>query len=404
MSCELLKYTLVFLLTSTIVCPRLAADEIAVPAMEWDAVFQRTSGWTGGDAIYSVDLRDGHVLWLFADSWIGPVVDGKHGPGSRMVNNVLAIHPMPENAAAPKQDAIEFYWGPEDEKQFPTAFFRPQSDKNPKDKNWFWVADGFVQPGDRDARLNVFLWHIGQRDPENKTVWNFESRGGQLAIIDNPSDPAPQWNVSLHEVPHAIDRRRAEKDPTLRETSWGSEVVPDDSSEEGTPRVLIFGVRESDGWNKQMLLARAPAEHLEAFSAWQFRSGEEWSSDLKDATPVADAMVNEFSVHHLEVGGEPRWVLVQSEPLFGKHILVRTARHPWGPWSSPQRIYRVSGVDKSRNYFTYAAKAHPELSSAGKLLVSYVINSNDFWEAAADADIYRPRFINISLGAIEIED
>jgi len=183
----------------------------------------------------------------------------------------------------------------------------------------------------------------------------------------------------------------------------GPEVVLDDSSESEPPEALIFGVREGKGWNKQLVLARVAADHIEQFAHWQFRTETDWSSRFGDVAALANSMVNEFSVHRLTIGGKRRWVLVQSEPLFGTHILIRTAPNAWGPWSSPKRVYRVSGVDKSRNYFTYAAKGHTALSAPGKLLVSYIINSRDFGEAVGDANIYRPRFINVSLDALNCD-
>jgi len=48
------------------------------------------------------------------------------------------------------------------------------------------------------------------------------------------------------------------------------------------------------------------------------------------------------------------------------------------------------------SYFCYAAKAHPELSRQDdELIVSYVCNANDFWKMAADARIYRPKFLRL---------
>ena len=46
----------------------------------------------------------------------------------------------------------------------------------------------------------------------------------------------------------------------------------------------------------------------------------------------------------------------------------------------------------------YNAKAHPHLSRPGELLISYNVNTFDFWgDFFRDADIYRPRFIRLKL-------
>ena len=77
---------------------------------------------------------------------------------------------------------------------------------------------------------------------------------------------------------------------------------------------------------------------------------------------------------------------------------MRTANKPEGPWSPREVIYKApeSGWDKS--YFCYAARGHAELSGKNDLLVSYICNSTDFWKMAANADIYRPKFIRIRFG------
>src|SRR5262249_48210934 len=74
----------------------------AVPDPAWDAVFDRADGWIGGDAIYSTPLPQGDVLWLFADTFLGQVRDGRRQPGVRMVNNTLARHAIPPVGQAPK--------------------------------------------------------------------------------------------------------------------------------------------------------------------------------------------------------------------------------------------------------------------------------------------------------------
>ena len=46
--------------------------------------------------------------------------------------------------------------------------------------------------------------------------------------------------------------------------------------------------------------------------------------------------------------------------------------------------------------FCYAAKGHPELSlTPDELIITYVANSTDFYKMAADARLYRPRFIRV---------
>ena len=82
----------------------------AVPEVKWDAVFDRTSGWTGADVVGTVDLGQGRVLWLFGDTWIGEVAEGAHVPGSRMVNNSVGLHggdlPQDGRSASAVRDAI----------------------------------------------------------------------------------------------------------------------------------------------------------------------------------------------------------------------------------------------------------------------------------------------------------
>jgi len=42
--------------------PAVDAGLQAVPDVKWDALFDRTSGWTGGDGVGTVDLGQGRVL------------------------------------------------------------------------------------------------------------------------------------------------------------------------------------------------------------------------------------------------------------------------------------------------------------------------------------------------------
>src|SRR5262245_41790040 len=63
--------------------------ESAKPRADLTALFICTSGWTGSDGAYSVALGPKRTLWLFSDTWIGRVENGRR-VGARMVNNSAA--------------------------------------------------------------------------------------------------------------------------------------------------------------------------------------------------------------------------------------------------------------------------------------------------------------------------
>jgi hypothetical protein len=387
---------------------------LTVPAPAWDSVFARTGGWTGGDAMYSVELGKHRTLWLFADSWIGRIADGRHVNGARLVNNTIALHPTPPPGRPPDSDALEFLWGPKDGKGFPTAWIKPAfpvtageapEGNGTRAETWYWVADGRMAPAPTGGdRLLIFLWHMG-RKAGAKGVWSFESVGGALAVIENPHDPVASWTIKQFANPHAIGAAQSAADTKWRQISWGSEVLltPSPGGASGA-QLYIYGVREGGGWNKQVVLARAPAERVEDFDTWRFYTGAGWSRRWQDLSSVCDGVANEFSVHRIQVKAQPIWAMIHSEPLFGPHVMCRTAPRAEGPWSKPQPIYKVPGITKNKNYFAYAAKGHDHLSAPGELLITYIINSHDFAAMVRDADIYRPRFLRLNLDRLTSVD
>lgn len=365
----------------------LAATPIkqAVPAPDWDAAFNQTQGWIGGDAIYSCPLPDDQVLWLFADTFIGSVKDGQRQPALKMVNNTLARHRLPTLGDAPAPNDVQFLWS-RPEGTDPAAWIRP--DQPDRSKEWYWVADAITAPGPEGGeRLLVFLWrmaHAGQSG-----VFNFKSAGTNLAIIDNPKDDWSKWQPRQVDVTH--DSGSSPKESPLPEIVWGSELLLEEM--DGARYLVVFGYRSRKAWGNELLAARVQPEHAEDMAAWEFRTAEGWSREIGAAASLAEGLTTEFSISKVEAPQGPRWVMVHSELFFGHHILMRSSATPFGPWSKPQQVYLIPDIDSEKKHFTYAAKAHPELSPPGKLLVSYVVNSFDFGEACRNAGIYRPRFV-----------
>ncbi|MBN1344361.1 MAG: DUF4185 domain-containing protein, partial [Phycisphaerae bacterium] len=270
-------------------------------------------------------------------------------------------------------------------------------------KTWYWPGDGVVVPGtgDGSVRLVLFLHQMGST-PSQQGVWSFKAIGGAVAVVDNYRDDPDRWRVVQFRNPHAVGKDAAEKAPGRFEVSWGVAVYLDPDYGSASDRFLyIYGVQETSKWNKQLMLARVAPRAVCRFDTWRFYAGSgQWVTDPSKTVPVAEHVVNELSVERIVVGGKPRLVMVHSEPVFGTRIMIRLANRPEGPWSKPQYVYDVPGVKKNKAYFTYAAKGHAHLSRSGELLVSYVINSNDFRAMVSDADIYRPRFIRAGLDGL----
>ena len=106
------------------------------------------------------------------------------------------------------------------------------------------------------------------------------------------------------------------------------------------------------------------------------------------------------SVERMNFSTGTKWILVQSEPLLGKRIFVRTAPKPEGPWSARKTVVVVPDVARSPSYFTYAAKGHAAISRPGELLITYLVNSQQFGDLGKDTTIYRPKFLRFPLSII----
>jgi hypothetical protein len=376
----------------------------------WNAVFDRREGWTGADCAGTINLGDGRVLWLFGDTWIGSIRGGKRQPGATMVNNSIAIHPIDPSASwrGPNPSSVRFVWGANNAKGEPTAWAVPATkvtDKQPtgESREWLWANGGGLAvngPGG-SRRLFVFFFRV-RTNPHGKGVWTFTVAGTTLGVVDNASEPVDRWKLRLLDIPHCPQIKASAGKPTDAEFTWGMAACLDAHTEQGdTVNALIYGIRRSAFLNDALVLARVPATAIDQFQSWRFFAGHDlWSTEAKEAKPIANGMVSEFSVERTDVAKRPLWILVHSEPLLGKRIFVRTAVNPEGPWSARKTVATVRDVDRSRSYFTYAAKGHAFLSRPAELLITYLVNSQEFGDLVNDTTIYRPKFLRFPLSAI----
>ncbi len=348
-------------------CASAPLPEYSVePLPEYDALFTRTEGWTGGDAVYSVALADEVTLWLYGDTWIGDIVDGKH-KGATMVNNTIGLQQGKDPATA----SVKFFWGTTKEGK-PAAFIRPADGTG-----WFWIFDGVVT----DGKLYLFLMQIIKTD--EKGIWGFKHIGTWLGEVENPQDDPMKWRVRQYKIPYG----RYSKDGNL---FFGSAVMRDGDF------VYIYGSNED--WSKgmggrSMIVARVRFDEMADFEQWRFLSNGDWQPNMVGISKLFNGTATEYSVCYQPA--IKQYVVVYTENGMSKNIMMRFSPTPVGPWSNAYKVYECPEVEWHKTYFCYAAKAHPEISKKDELIVTYVCNSFDFWKMAADARIYRPRFLRI---------
>lgn len=357
---------------------------LAVPAPEWTALFDRDSGWTGADGIYSIPLDGeerpggrGPTFFTFSDTFIGDVAaDGSRAPGSTLVNNTNAILA----GTAPDPTAIDFsYRTSAAGAALAMVVPRPATGV----RTWFWPNDGVVVDG------RLFLYSLRMREGGGG-AFNFAVDG--ISLLATPATSRPLFD-RYQQTSAPLYRAAA---PGRGESYYGLAVLPNTAAA-GAPEadgyLYVYGL-QNDKYNKRLLVARVAPRQITDFAAYRFWTGRAWSPDIAAASPVTGRLSSEFSVSPLADG---RYVLVFQLDGLSAQVAVRYSNTPVGPWSDYEVVYTAPEDTRTPNSYTYNAKAHPHLSTPDRLLISYNVNTFDFAENIADADIYRPRFIWLPL-------
>jgi hypothetical protein len=329
-----MRIFLLFLLLSA----QLLAQQVE-PAPEFESKFNRQQGWTGADGTYSYPLKDGGVLWSFSDTFFGPVIDGKRVDFT-MVNNSQIVQRGED-----------------------LTFLESQAFVPPNRRGWFWMWDGTY-----DGEFKVLLGHF---EKDGGGIFGFKQVGLWYARAMLHSD-----RLVIHEYAelpffqNRDDKRITFGSAVYREGGWD----------------YILGIHDL-GIQRSCILARVPAGRIGLPGVWRFYDGKGWSRDPWKAALLFDGASMESSVHRTRDGG---YLYVASLDRKDR-IVARYAPSVAGPWSEPKDVYRPPEVQG--DVFTYNAKAHPELSTGDRLLISYNVNTRNLTEVIERADIYRPRFI-----------
>ncbi|WP_143962793.1 DUF4185 domain-containing protein [Litoribacter populi] len=360
-----------------------------VEAPEWSELFNRNSGWFGGDGIFAIPMNgvdsagaaaDNTTMILFSDTLIGEIEDGELDSSYVMINNSIAML----KGVEPKEENLSFHWD-EEPNGDPKSIFIPKT-PNTNEGDYFWLGDGFVNT-EKNNDTYVFGYRITNTGAE---TFGFQEVGNILIVIPAGSEP-PFSDQRQIDTPFYMEGDAADS-----HGSFGAGLMVNTEAA-GAPRpdgyLYVYGIR---GKNKEVVVARVKPSDIENFSSWTFYDGETWQSEMSQAKAIADRASNEMSVTPLKDG---RYAMVFQKDGIGKEVGVRLGLSPEGPFGPMIPVWDASeDVNVGREFISYNAKVHSNLSKPGELLISYNINSFDFFNEIMDhPNLYRPRFIRVIL-------
>jgi CARDB len=318
------------------------------PAEGFTAMWDRSgAGWTGGDGAFSVPLPDGRIAWMFADSFIGGIAGGRRRNDSPLVNNTIVV----QNGAC-LTTAVGGM------RENPQALVAPD-----KYYGWYWPASGFVQ----DGELRIVYYHLVRDGPDDKLGHSIGTDLARFALPD------------LRLL--GVERLVGEGNP-----AWGGATV------DAGAYTYLFGVKVT-GMTWRLHVARTERGRL-GDAPLEYWDGTGWDPDPGHSQPVADDVTTlSFLVD------DRGWTLVTQPPLYDDAITVRQAPAPEGPWGAENVIARATSPDDG---YTYGAAIHPEFGGdRSSMLLSYSHIARGWDGLFVSADIYRPRFVRVDLGAVD---
>lgn len=302
-------------------------------------LFTRSKGWTGADATYSVDLKNGKTLWMFGDTFIDQVSSNRTRPSFRLIHNSLMLQSG--------RDFETFY---SQTSGMPDAYAKP-----PESDEWYWPGDGTIANG----KLYLFMHGFGTG---GGGAWDFFRTSVDLLTI----------NLETLEIE---DNTRLIDDP---EISWGAAIMED------IDFTYVYGVRSDDS-GKSLYVARTSAD---LSAPWQYFTGSEWNADPLTANSILEDVSEQFAVFK----DKNIYYLLTQNNFFGKQIYLFNTLAPEGPFADEKTVYCTP--ETGGNIYTYNAFAHPHVY-ADSLLVSYNVNSFEYTDILKNADTYRPYFVRI---------
>ncbi|OAI57105.1 hypothetical protein AYO47_08345 [Planctomyces sp. SCGC AG-212-M04] len=335
------------------------------PAPEINAKFRSSEGWIGGDGAHSIDLGNNRTLWLFGDTFVGTIKDGWRSK-SRIVHNSAGIQCSPDSPCT--------FVVRNDANGKATDLIRPLDGRG-----WLWFQSGILV----NDRLYLFLSQMDE--PTEKARPQRTPLGQWLAIVENPQDDPREWCVNQVRIPFVSYSHS-------RDVTFGNAAVVEGKY------LYVFGNDDPARLitlNCFLTVARVPIDRIAEMSEWKFLRKGKWSRDFIHADRIAPFMSSDLSVSYMP--GLKRYLMVYTDCDVSSRIVARTAPTPIGPWSLQELVHESRDAYGDSRLYCYAGKAHPSLSSDGKLVISYLTSSTDTWQLATNPRLFWPMFVSVRM-------
>jgi hypothetical protein len=333
--------------------------------------FPYKDGWLGGDNGLSVKLSHNRFLWIFSDTFIGPV-DSKDRSLSVIIANSTAIASCTDD-----QLTIQYFWKKDDAGK-PLPIFH-SDDKNVK----YWPTDIFGY----NNNLYVVLHKVGLKEGSDADdLFNFSLIGITLAEIRNYKKTDPnEWEIKYFDWPEIFNPNE-----------WNGATSVDDRY------LYAFIGRQSQKYN----LIRLPLERLTfPEHAYEYLSDQQmWSSGplrKEDAHVLIQGTIGGSVYYHKDIG---KWIMVYGPNFLSSEIQLRFSSDISGIWSEPVTLYippeqQDGHIKNDSTYFCYCAREHYWFydSDRKEMLITYDCNSSSLEKLISDMNIYSPRILRINI-------
>lgn len=329
-----------------------------VPDKQLQARINNSEGFCGGDAAYSIKLKDGLSLWVFGDSFRGTIKNGKR-VNNKMEHNCVAVDD--QNKATGK---LKYYFGKRD-------FFICREENG---TNYYWPGDGLVL----DGSLYLFL-HTVANDRSLPPPFQFKMRDNHFLQVQNPLDPPDKWRARI--IP-------MHKSAAM--TLWAAACYREGDY------VYLYNADTSMAlgfFRNPTTICRIKTADLKAanFDKVEWWDGQ-WRSEKLAPEVLFEDGASEMSVSKIE--GLPGLFCFYI-PADKSALMVRHAMQPQGPWSKRQLVYTFP---KDAELLYYSAKAHPQYSKGkGKIKITYNDNALHLKRLVEDAKVYFPKALEVTL-------